>query len=87
MSVISKDKKNNIQPPTNVQKDQILPKQGPTQVITGQKTIVYADQMIGDGLQAKVYTSKDDKTICYKIFEQYKDKDALLNAECEFKVS
>lgn len=44
--------------------------------------------MIGDGHQAKVYrASNKDHTQCIKVFEPFKDKDALYNAEVEFKVA
>jgi hypothetical protein len=73
---------------SNTYKEQIPVKNVTTKVFpTGQKGIVRADQMVGDGHQAKVYTSRDDKSICLKVFEPFKDKDALNNAECEFKVA
>jgi serine/threonine protein kinase len=34
-----------------------------------------------------VFTSKEDNSVCYKVFEQFKDKDGLLNADCEYKVA
>jgi len=47
-------------------------------------------KQIGDGLQAKLYTIKSTKNPaqeCVKVFEPFKDKDQLCNAENEFNVS
>ena len=45
--------------------------------------------LLGDGHQAKVYAIKPVQAAqeCVKVFEPFKDKDQLFNAEIEFNVS